>query len=75
MKRRRERITYEYECNMTGEKYVRTEKAPNPKDLMSVAAYYEMHPENDDRPAVVKKRANFAAAAAAAAVPTDETKH
>lgn len=74
MKRRRERVTYEYECNMTGEKFVRTEKAPNPKDLMSVKAYYEMHPENDDRPAVVKKRLGFAAAAASAAA-EDETKH
>lgn len=56
MKRRRERITYDYECNMTGEQFTLTEKAPNPKELMSLKAYYDMHQEKDDRPAVVKKR-------------------
>lgn len=57
MKRsRRERITYDYECNMTGETFTMTEKAPNPKELMSLKAYYDMHPEKDDRPAVVKKK-------------------
>ena len=66
MKRRRERVTYEYECTMTGEKYVRTEKAPNPKDLVSVKAYYELNADKDDRPAVVKKRLG---------VLKEETKH
>ena len=41
---------------MTGEQYTVTEKAENPDDLMSVKAYYEMHPEEDDRPADVKKK-------------------
>jgi hypothetical protein len=66
VKRRRERVTYEYECTMTGEKYVRTEKAPNPKDLVSVKAYYELNADKDDRPAVVKKRLG---------VLKEETKH
>lgn len=66
MKRRRERVTYEYECTMTGEKYVRTEKAPNPKDLVSVKAYYELNADKDDRPAIVKKRLG---------VLKEETKH
>jgi hypothetical protein len=56
MKRRREKITYNYECTISGEQFVMTEKAPNPKDLLSVKAYYEMHPEMDDRPAVIKKK-------------------
>jgi hypothetical protein len=56
MKRRREKITYNYECSLTGEAYVLTEKAPHPKDLTSVKAYYEMHPDMDDRPAVIKKK-------------------
>lgn len=56
MKRRREKITYNYECSLTGEQYVTTEKAQHPKDLLSVKAYYEMNPDMDDRPAVIKKR-------------------
>ena len=56
MKRRKEKITYSYECTLSGEKYTVTAKAANPKDLISVASYYELHPENDDRPLVVKKR-------------------
>lgn len=56
MKRRREKITYTYECSLTGEQFVMTEKAPNPKELLSVKAYYEMNPEMDDRPAVIKKK-------------------
>lgn len=56
MKRRREKITYTYECSLTGEQFVTTEKAPNPKELLSVKAYYEMNPDMDDRPAVIKKK-------------------
>lgn len=56
MKRRREKMTYTYECSLTNEQYVTTEKAPNPKELLSVKAYYEMNPDMDDRPAVIKKR-------------------
>jgi hypothetical protein len=41
---------------LTGEKYKMTEKAEHPEDLMSVKAYYQMHPEDDDRPLVVKKQ-------------------
>jgi hypothetical protein len=56
MKRRREKITYNYTCSLTGEEFVTTEKAKEPKELLSVKAYYEMHPDMDDRPAVIKKR-------------------
>ncbi|HXH30203.1 MAG TPA: hypothetical protein VNJ01_05270 [Bacteriovoracaceae bacterium] len=63
MKRRREKITYNYECSLTNEPYVTTEKAPNPKDLVSIKAYYDMHPEMDDRPAIIKKRLGIGAAA------------
>ena len=54
-KRRREKVTYNYTCSLTNEEFVLTEKAENPKELLSVKAYYEMNPEMDDRPAVVKK--------------------
>lgn len=56
MKRRREKITYNYTCSLSGEEYVTTEKAANPKELLSIKAYYEMNPDMDDRPAIVKKK-------------------
>ncbi len=56
MRRKRERVTYDYECTLTGQTYTRTEKAPNPKDLLSVKGWYEMNPDKDDRPAVIKKK-------------------
>jgi hypothetical protein len=56
MKRRREKITYNYECSLTQEAYVTTEKAANPKDLLSIKAFYDMNPEKDDRPAIIKKK-------------------
>lgn len=56
MKRRREKMTYNYECSISGEQFVTTEKAPHPKELLSVKSYYEMHPDMDDRPAVIKKK-------------------
>ena len=66
-KRRREKVTYNYTCSLTNEEYVLTEKAANPKDLVSVKAYYELNPDMDDRPAVVKKKLGIAA--------TNEEKH
>ncbi len=56
MKRRREKMTYNYECSLSGEQFVTTEKAPNPKELLSVKGYYEMNLDMDDRPAVIKKK-------------------
>lgn len=55
-RRKREKKIYRYECAITGDTYKRTAEAPNPEDLMSVTAYYEMNPEKDDRPAVIKKK-------------------
>lgn len=66
MKRKREKITYNYECSLTGEQFVTTEKALNPKDLLSVKGHYEMHPEMDDRPAIIKKKLG---------IPANEEKH
>lgn len=56
MKRKREKVTYNYTCSLTGEEFVMTEKAKEPKELLSVKAYYEMNPDMDDRPAVIKKK-------------------
>jgi hypothetical protein len=49
-------MTYNYECSLTGEQFVTTERASHPKELLSVKAYYEMNPDKDDRPAVIKKK-------------------
>jgi len=63
MKRhKKEKITYTYECSLSGEEFVMSAKAPNPKDLLTVKAYYEMHPEMDDRPAIIKKKLGITSA-------------
>lgn len=55
MARKMKKQIFKYECTMTGEVYKTTRKANNPDDLISVKAYYELHPENDDRPEEVVK--------------------
>ena len=55
-RRKREKITHNYTCSLTNEEFVTTENAPNPKELLSVKAFYDMNPEMDDRPAIVKKK-------------------
>jgi hypothetical protein len=55
-KRKREKVTYNYQCSLSGEEFVLTEKANHPKELLSVKAFYEMNPDMDDRPAIVKKK-------------------
>jgi hypothetical protein len=48
---------YNYKCSLTEETFKVTSEAPNPEDLMSVKAYYQLHPEHDDRPEYIKKQA------------------
>lgn len=55
-KRKKHKIFYKYECQLTGDQYKLTRKAENEDDLMSVMGYYELHPEEDDRPVAVKKQ-------------------
>lgn len=47
---------YDYECSLTGEKFRLNREAKNPGELISVKAYYELYPEKDDRPEVIKKK-------------------
>ncbi len=54
-KNKKENKIYFYECSITGEKFKRNVKVDNTADLVSISAYYELNPEEDDRPAVVKK--------------------
>jgi hypothetical protein len=53
--RKQKKEIFRYDCSLTGETYKTTKKAKTPEDLISVAAYYELNPENDDRPEHIKK--------------------
>jgi hypothetical protein len=55
-RRKKEKRTYKYECTLTGEKYILTQKAEKPDELMSVSAFYEMNPDLDDRTDDIKKK-------------------
>lgn len=55
-KRRKEKRFYKYSCTITGESYKLTEHIENTDDLVSVEAYYQLHPDRDDRPLVIKKQ-------------------
>lgn len=58
-KRKREKQTFRYECSLTGEKFTLTQRAENADELISVEAYYEMNPEEDDRGEAVSKQARI----------------
>jgi hypothetical protein len=55
-KRKKFKERFTYECTITGETYKTTAKAPNPDELVSISAYYELNPEKDDRPQHIKKK-------------------
>lgn len=57
MAKKKGRMVYRYECTITGDSYKMTKAAPNPDELMSVKAYYELNPDKDDRPDYIKKEA------------------
>lgn len=54
MSKKKIKKIYKYECNVTGETFKATSEAKNPGDLLTVNAYYQMNPEEDDRPAEIK---------------------
>lgn len=54
-KSRAKKEIFFYKCSITDQKYKVTKKANNPDELISVHAYYDLHPENDDRPEHIKK--------------------
>ncbi len=55
MARKKHIKTYKYSCSITEETYTTTQEAPHPDDLMSISAYYQLNPEEDDRPAHILK--------------------
>ena len=54
MARRKSKQTYNYECSLTGKQYTRGKKINNVENLVSVQAYYQLNPEEDDRPEKIK---------------------
>jgi hypothetical protein len=57
MKKKTIKKKYTYQCNLSGQTVQTTREAASPGDLMSIEAYYEIHPENDDRPHLIKLEA------------------
>lgn len=54
-RKKKEKRTYKYECTLSGEEFIVTEKAKHPDELVSVKGYYELNQDKDDRPADIKK--------------------
>jgi hypothetical protein len=54
MSKKKIKKIYKYECTITGETFKTTEEAAHPGELTTVSAYYQMHPEKDDRPIEIK---------------------
>ena len=53
-KKKKNKKLFFYNCTLTEERFKTTKEAPNPDELLSVKAYYEMNPEMDDRPENIK---------------------
>ena len=56
MPKRKSVQTYHYKCTITEQEFKTTREAPSPDELVSVKAWYELNPEEDDRPESVKKQ-------------------
>ena len=56
MGRKRNVQTYRYKCTITEQEFKTTREAPRPDELVSVRAWYDLHPEEDDRPEDIKKQ-------------------
>ena len=54
MSKKKIKKIYKYECTITGETFKTTEQAAHPDELTTISAYYQLHPENDDRPVEIK---------------------
>lgn len=55
MARKKQIKIFRYECTMTGDVYKTTKEAKKPDELVCVNSYYELNPEEDDRPEHIKK--------------------
>lgn len=66
MSKKKIKKIYKYECTITGEQFKTTAEAAHPDELTTVSAYYQLHPEQDDRPVEVKIKIKNEEEAAAA---------
>ena len=74
MARRKAKRIFNYNCSLTEESFKTTREAPNPDELISVKAFYDLHPDEDDRPEHIKKKLEAEAEVAAALLePEDES--
>lgn len=46
--------TYNYQCSLTDKSFTTTREAPHPDRLISIQAFYQLNPEEDDRPESIK---------------------
>ncbi|MEI8346880.1 MAG: hypothetical protein WCG27_05405 [Pseudomonadota bacterium] len=53
---RRNREVFQYKCTITEQVYSVTRPAPHPTELISVKAWYQLNPDQDDRPDSIKKQ-------------------
>ena len=72
-RRKREETLYQYECIISGKTFKRTAKAKHPEELMSIEAYYQLNPDKDDRPLVIKKKLGVEAGVAPAVNTPEES--
>ena len=56
MRRKKFVQVYHYKCTITEQEFKTSREAPNPDDLISVKAWYDLYPEEDDRPENIKKQ-------------------
>jgi len=67
MAKKRYRETYTYKCTLTNETFELTNRTKDTENLISVKAWYDLNPDKDDRPEVVKRAVTKAAEAEAEA--------
>ena len=56
MARRKHVEIFKYQCPITEQWFKTTKKAKSADDLISVEGYYQMNPEEDDRPEHIKRQ-------------------
>ena len=56
MARKKSKRIFTLKCSLTEESFKTTRDAPQPEELISIKAYYELNPDKDDRPEHIKAK-------------------
>lgn len=56
MARKKSKRIFTFKCSLTEESFKTTRDAPQPEELISIKAYYELNPDKDDRPEHIKAK-------------------